>query len=314
MRRLCLTILLAALAWGSECRGDYNAALALYKEGKYGEALRQLQPDIQRNPEWDGGHLLAGLCFLRLEDYGTALTALERALALKCEEGVAWLGAAEACYRLGRYDQALRFLDGSEGRLTTEADKTACRRLKGWIHFQAGRFGDARKELEPVARGGQPTAQDLEYLGMSLVKLGRIDEALPYLRTAQETPSSTLAKGFLSMLNEEAAAAALREKRYAEAHEAYAAICRNFPTYGGAHFNLALAEIGLKRWAEAERLMEGLELQFGDSYRYWYYRGHVAERLKKYNDAHRFYRRASEKEQTVEVQEALERVGTRLKR
>lgn len=74
------------------------------------------------------------------------------------------------------------------------------------------------------------------------MKLGRIDEALPYLKTAQESPSATQAKAFLAMLSEEAAATALREKRYAEARDAYEAICRNFPPTG-AHFNLALAEI-----------------------------------------------------------------------
>ncbi len=309
---MMLVLCLAAAVGAGCCLADAEAALQLYRDGRYQEALRELQPGIQRDPGWKEGHLLAGLCFLRMEDFSMALRALDRAKSLQCLDVVLFLASAEARYRLGQYEAALADLDAVSSRLVEKEDVLTCHRLRGWLLFLQEKFSLAARELKEVVQDGKGLPRDYECLGMSLIRMGMVDDGLPYLRAAAASATATVARRFLAALQEDEAATALKEKRYDEAEKLYTLIGRQYPTYAGARFNLALAEIGLKKWEAADMLLEGLESHFQDSYRYWYYRGHVAERLKRLEAARCFYQRALSREDNAESRDSLNRVNTNL--
>ena len=310
--KMILVFCLAAAVGAGYCAADAEVALKLYRDGQYQEALRELQPGIQRDPGWKEGHLLAGLCFLRLEDFPMALLALDRAKSLQCQDVVLFLAASEARYRLGQYDAALADLDAVSARLVEKEDVLTCHRLRGWLYFVQEKFSLAARELKEVVQDGKGLPRDYECLGMSLVRMGQVDDGLPYLRAAAVSATASVSRRFLAALQEDEAAAALKERRYDEAEKLYTMISRQYPTYAGARFNLALAEIGLKKWEAADMLLDGLETHFQESYRYWYYRGHVAERLKRLEAARCFYQRALSRENNAESRDSLERVNANL--
>ena len=117
-----LLALLCLAAFTAESLADYKTAISLFKRQKYRDALKELQPDVSRNPDWEFGHRLAGLCYFYLKEYDNAIRAFERAAELKSTEPSVYLGLAESYYQAGKPDQALAALE--RGKATSPRKRT----------------------------------------------------------------------------------------------------------------------------------------------------------------------------------------------
>ncbi len=73
---------------------DYKQAVAYYMQGRYDRAIQELKPDLDQNPEWEFGHRLAGLSYLKLKNNALAIASLSRAVALKSKAFSTYLGSS----------------------------------------------------------------------------------------------------------------------------------------------------------------------------------------------------------------------------
>ena len=68
MRRLSFTGFFTCFCLALVCvqpaAADYKQAVAFYNQGQFDKAIQELKPDLDRNPDWEFGHRLLGLCYL----------------------------------------------------------------------------------------------------------------------------------------------------------------------------------------------------------------------------------------------------------
>ena len=162
----------------------FAAGVVAYLDGEYADAASSFRRVVEVEPDHLRAAHYLGLCLIALEDYEGAVDVLEPASAshpdeqdLRMDLGVAYLllgndsfaahtlGAAvealpesaRAQYylgatlsRLGDCDLAARHL--AEARRLDETYDERSRYLAGMCHARAGDIGEARSELQPLAR------------------------------------------------------------------------------------------------------------------------------------------------------------------
>src|SRR3972149_1481874 len=75
---------------------DYQAGLDAFKKGDLKRALDEFQQEIQKHPNYDYGHFMLGLCYLRQKQYPQAVASLSRAAELDKEKLVYHANLAQA--------------------------------------------------------------------------------------------------------------------------------------------------------------------------------------------------------------------------
>lgn len=308
---------LAAIAVVCACshlRADYKTAVSLFKKQQYQEALRELQPDVSRNPNWEFGHRLAGLCYFYLRDYPKATQALEHAVALKSTEASVYLGLAESQFQLDRPERALDALDGGKAYVKRRLDLYNYHRLRGYVLQRLSRFPEAVDEMLQAFQQQAGSAQDYLALGLSYMGSGDDKNARQSLATAVGIdpglkPAQSALDSLTSRETVREAENALRREDYARARALFKEASEKDPRNKALAFNLALAEVGLKNWGGALEVLLQLDAQYRDSYRFQYLTGRVLEELGKKAEAEGAYLRAAALRDTGEVKEALKRVG-----
>lgn len=71
------------LSWTGFAQDEHKKAYELYKQGKYKEAIVQLEEAIASRPNWHFPILLKGRCHLKLKEYKEAIRNIEDALTLE---------------------------------------------------------------------------------------------------------------------------------------------------------------------------------------------------------------------------------------
>jgi tetratricopeptide (TPR) repeat protein len=119
------------------------------------------------------------------------------------------------------------------------------------------------------------------------------------------------AKEYLGRLRLREGETALKNKNYPLARDVFTAQLQSNPGDAASAFNLALAQIGLKDWANALASLDQASSAFGNEFRYHYFRGFVLENLGKYSESEQSYQRALQIEASTQAREALQRVQRR---
>jgi len=129
-------------------------------------------------------HFRLGDLLMDMQQFNEALTSYLSGLRLEPEDGLGNLGAGRAYVALDRAGEAVSFLEIAADVMPESGDT--------WLNLArayaaAGEASDAedayRRSLETLPA---PTAEALRGLGLSLLRLGKAAEALPYLREAVE--------------------------------------------------------------------------------------------------------------------------------
>ena len=310
---LVLILLLAGLS--GELLADYKNAISLYKRQKYREAIKEVQPDVSRNPDWEFGHRLAGLCYFGLKEYPAAIRAFEKAVELKSTEPSVYLGLAESQLQSGKPADALATLEKGKEFFTKQKDLYNRDRLEANIRYRRNDFNGTIDKLLGAFQHFPGTARDWLLLGICYYRTDQVMKARQALTTAQKyDPSLGTAQDYLNRLQLKEGELALKSRNYDIARSTFEAYLQQHPGDGAAKLNLALAMIGQKDWSRAEELLGGLEGQYANSYRYNFYRGYALEKLGKFEAAEGYYRKAIKIENTGDAQEALQRLLPRLKK
>jgi tetratricopeptide (TPR) repeat protein len=173
-------LFLAAIIVLSPCASaDPKKAATLYQQGKYSEAMNELRPDYDKNPDWEFGHRLMGLCYLGLNSNKLALQELSRAVELKSEAFATYYGLAEANYKLKKFDDGISALDKAEQR-AAEAEKAKVYKFRGSIYYEMKKYNEALNDLTKV----QPDFKIYNILGDCYFKLNRINDGVQALEKA----------------------------------------------------------------------------------------------------------------------------------
>ena len=182
---------------------------------------------------------------LNTGQYTEAVTAYSAILASYGDVAPAYLGRGRAQIANGNFDEGL-----SDLARTVELDPDApevTEELADVLYTQ-GRFEEATRYYRQAVEAGDVGAEPLYRLGMSLVQLDQVDEALPYLKSAvAKNPAQREARLLYgTLLN--------TRRRYAEAEQ----VLRSLEAGGDGYLELGIALLEQGKLEEAEEVIRSL--------------------------------------------------------
>ena len=316
LRGRALMLLLPFLA--SSAIADYKQAVAYYMQGRYDKAIQELKPDLDQNPDWEFGHRLAGLSYLKLKNNALAISSLTRAVALKSKTFSTYLGLGQAYFNMQRYESCVDALNQGEPFLATEKEpekeKYKLLQLRGYANYQLQKFNEAVNDLQAAIRITGTEWADYSQLGISFYNLKRDDEAIQALQKALALKAGhTITAEYLAKAYFRRGISALSAKQYDQALD-FLRKARDYnPKDGFVYYNMAEALIFQKNFSEAEKsLNQALEIM-PRSAEVFQRLGLVYEKQKKWDLAVTSYQKAYEINQSPGLKEAIDRV-TELKK
>ena len=316
LRGRALMLLLPFLA--SSAIADYKQAVAYYMQGRYDKAIQELKPDLDQNPDWEFGHRLAGLSYLKLKNNALAISSLTRAVALKSKTFSTYLGLGQAYFNMQRYESCVDALNQGEPFLATEKEpekeKYKLLQLRGYANYQLQKFNEAVNDLQAAIRITGTEWADYSQLGISFYNLKRDDEAIQALQKALALKAGhTITAEYLAKAYFRRGISALSAKQYDQALD-FLRKARDYnPKDGFVYYNMAEALIFQKNFSEAEKsLNQALEIM-PRSAEVFQRLGLVYEKQKKWDLASTSYQKAYEINQSPGLKEAIDRV-TELKK
>ncbi|HTY63893.1 MAG TPA: tetratricopeptide repeat protein [Acidobacteriota bacterium] len=323
MRRLSLTGFIAgfifALASTQPAAADYQKAVALYYQGQYDKAIQELKPDLDRNPSWETGHRILGLCYLGLKNNALAVSELARAVELKSTSFATYMGLGRAYFNMQKYDSCISALNQGEPFAAKEKEpdkeKALLCKVRGSAYFQLGKFDEAANDLTSAIRVNQSDWTDFYRLGVSYLKLNRIDEAIQTLEKALSMKSGDakttglLADAYLQKGN-----SALSGKQYAAAMQ-YLLKAKDYdPKNGYVYYNLAEAYLFQKKYPDAEKALTQAADLMPQNVQVFWRTGLVYEKQKKWPQALTAYQKAEQIKSSKEIKDAIARVKEDMKK
>jgi tetratricopeptide (TPR) repeat protein len=308
-----LAFILTALWFVLPAKADYKQATVYYAQGRYKEAIQEIRPDVDQNPDWEPGHRLLGLSYLGQKNYALAQSSLSRAVQLKSKAFSTYYGLGLAYFNLQRYDECVATLNQGEPFATKEREpdkeRAKLSNLRGSAYFRLNKFTEAINDLTNAIRYNQSDWADFYMLGFCYLNLDRIDEAIQALEKAlsmkpgQNTITDVLGKAYFKK-----GVAALSAKQYSPAGQALAKSLEYDPKNGYAYYNLAETYLFEKRYPEAEKaLTRSVEL-LPNSLEAYARLGLVYEKQKKWDLALSAYKKADGISPSKAMKDAIARV------
>jgi len=227
------------------------------------------------------------------------------------------LGLAECYLKQDQPEKAASVL-GNHKDIVTQTKKRkelhSYYRIHSYVCFDLKKFGQAAVSMLKSFELASGKANDWLILGISYFKTHKDEKARQaFTQALQLNPRLTDAEKYLNRLKAREGETALKSKNYNAARKIFTAALKTDPYDNALKLNLALAEIGLKNWQAATDILLPMESALPDSYRYFYYTGYVMEKVDKYRQADRYYRKAYDITPTEEVTAAVSRIQQRLK-
>jgi protein O-GlcNAc transferase len=314
-----LTSMLSALWLADLAKADYKQAAAYYVQGRYKEAIQEIRPDLDQNPDWEVGHRLLGLCYLGQKNYALAQSSLSRAVQLKSPAFSVYYGLGLAYFNLQKYDTCIATLNQGEplAAKEKEPDKERAKlsKLRGSAYFRMNKFGEAVNDLTSSIRINQSDWADFSMLGICYLNLDRTDEAIQTLEKALSMkPGQATLTNALGTAYFKKGVTSLSAKQYGPAAQALMKARDYDPKNGYIYYNLAESHLFEKRYPEAEKaLLQTLELM-PNSLEAYVRLGLVYEKQKKWDPALSAYKKADGISPSKAIKDAIERVNENKKK
>jgi tetratricopeptide (TPR) repeat protein len=171
---LCAAFATAEEVQKQKLEGEFQAAVAQYKAGRFAEAAAQLEALLPRASSSFEVHELLGLVYGSLAQDAKAIEQLKAAVRLKPDSGPARENLAASLSRAGDTEQA-----GEQFRMALELEPRNfdANHNLGEFYIQSGKIAEARPFLERAQRIN-PSSYDNGYdLAMAEFLTGRLSEA-----------------------------------------------------------------------------------------------------------------------------------------
>lgn len=218
-----------------------DAGVALYKQGRYREALGRFQEAVDRDPALMKAWENIGWAHHRLGEDGEALRIWSTVLKLEPDDVGAWNAVGEVHYSSEQYTEAARAFEKS---LALRADQPDVRLRLGQSYDKTGRDDEAAAQYRALLNDrstGAPAALRLADLEE---RHGRLDEAERVLRGAlpeRPEPGGPLADRLAHVIAARADAS-FKSEAWAEAADGYREASRLDPERVGYLVNLGWAQ------------------------------------------------------------------------
>jgi tetratricopeptide (TPR) repeat protein len=314
-----LALAIAVLS-GPSARADYKQAVAYYNQGKYTQAIQELKPDIDKNPNWEFGHRLLGLCYLRLNNGALAVNSLSRAVELKSTAFSTYFGLGQAYFSMKKFDNCISALSQAEPLAASEQNpekqKAEIYELRGKAYYEMQKYNEAANDLIKTIRVNQSEWINFSILGDVYFKLNRLDEAIQTLEKAHSMkPDHNSTTENLGKAYRQKGVDALAGKQYPLATQALLKAKDYNPKDGYVYYNLAEAYLFQKNYAEAEKTLTQALSLLPKSAEVYGRMGLIYEKQKKWDLALNAYKKADEiSPATKWIKESIDRVNENKKK
>jgi protein O-GlcNAc transferase len=312
-------LILANVALVIPAKADYKQAVIFYGQKRFDKAIQELKGDLDRNPDWESGHRLLGLCYLGLNNNALAVSAFSRAAQLKSAAFATYYGLGLAYFNMQKYDSCINALDQGESFAAKEKDpakeKARLFKLRGSAYYRMNRYAVAAEDLTNSLRVDQSDWADFSMLGICYFNLNRLDEAIPALEKALSMkPGQSATADVLGKVYLKKGTAALSAKQYPASAQALLKAKDYDPNNGYIYYNLAESYLFQKRYPEAEKAYLQAADLMPKSLDVFYRMGFVYEKQKKWDLALSAYKKAGEISPSKDVKDAIARVMENQKR
>jgi tetratricopeptide (TPR) repeat protein len=305
-----LTVLIGALLLVLPAAADWKQAVAYYNLRQYDKAIQEIKPDLDKNPDWEFPHRLAGLCYLNLKNNALAIVELSRAIQLKSPVFVTYQALAQAHFNSDRLDNCIQTLTQGEPLAKQPADQYLLHHLRGSAFYRLQKFEDAIGDLTEAIRVKATEWVDFSQLGIAYYGLGRHDEAAQALQKALSLkPGDSTTTQFLGKSYFRQGAAALSSKQYNQAIDLFRKVLTYAPNDGYALYNTGEAYLFLKNYPEAEKALNQATSLLPRNAEVFQRLGLVCEEQKKWDLSLNAYQKALELSPSPVLKEAIARVA-----
>ena len=237
-----------AFAQASPSNPDFAAAQALLQQGKYDEAIAQLQAAATKNPGLKGLSHELGTAYYKKGDYIKAIESFKQALAEDPDnkEAVQLLGLSY--YLSGRPAEAIPLLEKVQGwypRANVDADY-----ILGLCYIQSKNYPQARKAFAQMFAVPADSAASYLFTARMLLRQEFDPIAEEYAQKAIALdPKLPLAHFFLGELH-------LYKSRIPEAISDFQQELALNPGHAPTYYKLADAYSRIQKFDDAERLLQ----------------------------------------------------------
>jgi tetratricopeptide (TPR) repeat protein len=306
-------LIIANAALVIPAKADYKQAVIFYGQKRFDKAIQELKNDLDRNPDWESGHRLLGLCYLGLNNNALAVSAFSRAAQLKSTAFATYYGLGLAYFNMQKYDSCISVLNQGESFAGKEKDpareKARLCKLRGATYYRMNRYGDAAEDLTNALRVDQSDWADFSMLGICYFNLNRLDEAIPALEKALSMkPGQSATADVLGKVYLKKGIASLSAKQYAVSAQALLKAKDYDPKNGYIYYNLAESYLFQKRYPEAEKAYLQAADLMPKSQDVLYRLGFVYEKQKKWDLSLSAYKKAGEISSSKDIKDAIARV------
>ncbi|MGH9935262.1 MAG: tetratricopeptide repeat protein [Blastocatellia bacterium] len=331
---LLFSISVAAFAATPFIKFDWEKAVSLYKQGQLREAIAEFRKVLDEYPDHSDSWKFMGLAYYQLKEYKSAIQPLEKAMALKRQEGRndpdLYRASGQSHMLLKEYERALPYL---ETLVRVQMNVAANFYMLGVTYANLNRAEEASEAFQKAVKLDPKDSESLYYLGVAHFRGGRLSDAIAALRSgiaadpknpemlgllaesllrqgANENDEKKAASYFeeairaatnLKSLRDDAATlellgrAYLAAKKYTNAEMTLSrALETSKPPSAALYFNLGFAHAQGKSWARASEMLSQADKLNPGDFNTLYYLGYVYENLRRYPQALDAYNRAFE--------------------
>jgi len=222
------------------CLAALAAAVAM--QGKYEQALKQVEDALRRKPDLAEAWYNKGMALMMLARYEESLSCFDEALLHRPDLAEAWYNKGVALEYLSQHDEALHCFDEALDRDPEDAESW---QGKGVALLMLARYRESLASFEEALRYKPGFAGAWLGKGLGLMMLARCEEALPCfdeaLRFSREYAEAWQGKGqALGDLG-----------RHEEAADCFEKALRYKPDFVDAWHNKGMALEKLGRWKQA---------------------------------------------------------------
>jgi tetratricopeptide (TPR) repeat protein len=296
-------------------QGDFNKGVSFYKQGQYAKAVTEFEQIVKASPEYEAGFRVLGHCYLKLKDYRKAANSFDKAIDLKGDNFVSYLGGGIAHYNLDENRRATALLLRAEKYAKTPKDRYQLYETRGAAYFRLGDFPKAIADLEKANSLQRGEVKNLQQLGIAYYQTDDLRKARTYLEQALAlSPDSAETKKFLSNIDNKDALEALEADNYTVAASLLEKYTSSNPEDGEAWFNLGLCQLFNEKLDEAKASFSRSVELLPENWRAHDRLGYIYEMQEQYSESLASYRKALELNQDSRISESVDRIQERLRR
>jgi len=309
-----LTLAAGAFLMALPAMADWKQAVAYYNQGQYDKAIQEVKPDLDKNPDWEPGHRLVGLCYLNLKNNALAIVELSRAVQLKSTAFVTFQGLAQAYFNSDRLDNCIQTLTQGEPLAKQSSEQYTLHHLRGSAYYRLQKYEQAISDLTEAIRIKPGEWADFSQLGVAYYSLNRHDEAAEALQKALAIkPGDGITTQMLGKSYFKLGVGALAAKQYTQAIDLLRKAGTCIPNDGYVFYNVGEACLFLSNYLEAEKAFNQALSLLPRNADVFHRLGLVYEKQKKWDLSLNAYQKANEIHSSPQLKEAIARV-TELKK